>query len=131
MTGTDAMPKYDGMEYEDLVSEAQFLWMENEALKSDAWQVGQVAYSYAVGKSKDVIGLLKTTNAQLLTLAEDMLTLLKACHGDAIYGPYGAMNRAPTGDEIQRFVNRIEELKGSGGCCSQVRTQRCTSTQAR
>lgn len=125
MTDMDSMPQYDGMDYEDLVSEAQFLWMENVALKSG---VEQAAFAHAVGKSKDAIDLLEKVSAQLLSLADDMLSLLKLCHGDALYGPYGAVNRAPTGDEIQGFADRVEELKGEI-CSSQPRMQRCTSTQ--
>lgn len=33
MTDATEMPQYDGMEYEELVAAAQFMWMENEKLR--------------------------------------------------------------------------------------------------
>ena len=33
MTDEHGMPQYDGMEYEELVAAAQFLWMENAELR--------------------------------------------------------------------------------------------------
>ena len=33
MTDEHVMPQYDGMEYEELVAAAQFLWLENAKLR--------------------------------------------------------------------------------------------------
>lgn len=41
MTDKHGMPQYDGMEYEELVAAAQFLWMENAELRklvNDMWR---------------------------------------------------------------------------------------------
>lgn len=50
MTDATEMPQYDGMEYEELVAAAQYMWMENAKLRN------AVEYLYGFAKTLGVSG---------------------------------------------------------------------------
>ncbi len=58
MTDEHGMPQYDGMEYEELVAAAQFLWMENAELRDENERLRTVAVRYYTEllHSDDVLG---------------------------------------------------------------------------
>lgn len=74
MTDVTEMPKYDGMEYEELVVAAQYMWMENAKLREerDHWRVEQV---HAYGNWEDTYKRASELEAENAKLREQSARL--------------------------------------------------------
>ena len=89
MNDGHVMPQYDGMEYEELVAAAQFLWMENAELKK-----AMDFQALELGCMTDNRDVLHVENTKLRELVLDMFEEIEDSDFDPLVerqgkrGPY-------------------------------------------